>query len=88
MGLKFLKGSILGATKGTEPFETGVLRLSILSGDMPGGKRTRTQTIMLFVGCSTKEVSSVIAAQRKRERGRGRQRERGRERERKKARET
>ena len=37
---------------------------------------------MLFVGCSTKEVSSVIAAQRKRERGRGRQRERGRERER------
>ena len=82
MGLKFLKGSILGATKATGPFETGVLRLNILTGDMPGGKRTRAQTIMLFVGGSTKEVSSVIAAQRKRERGRERQRDRERKRER------
>ena len=83
MGLKFLKGSILGAIKGTEPFETGVLRLSILTGDMPGGRRTRAQTIMLFVGCSTKEVSSVIAAQRKREREEetDREIERGRERQ-------
>ena len=77
MGFKSLKRSFLGATRGTGTSRAGILLLIISTGDIPGGKRIRTQTIKLCVGDSDKEVSSIIAAYRRRKVERGSSRGRG-----------